>query len=229
MCGANRHSQTHHHSRQSPQQAAKMVAPPLLLRCLVLATFAAAFSASVNRREFVVAGTTAAASIATIISPSPASADGTQTPAVETYVKGVATLQADLSTDDIGPGAALYVTARPNRPDNVPRAILDGSRGKPPPILAARYADPKFPYDFSLTSENLTPEGASIVEGSNSAWWQGEDLVVSCRFDSDGVAATRDPTDLVGRGFYSSKDPKQSVLVELEGRGLFGKSVTAKK
>ena len=144
-------------------------------------------------------------------------------------MKGVATLQADLSTDDIGPGAALYVTARPNRPDNVPRAILDGSRGKPPPILAARYADPKFPYDFSLTSENLTPEGASMVEGSSSAWWQGEDLIVSCRFDSDGVAATRDPTDLVGRGFYSSKDPKQSVLVELEGRGLFGKSVTAKK
>ena len=210
-----------------PQQAAKMVAPPLLLRCLVLATFAAAFSANINRRVFVVAGTTA--SIATIISPPPASADGTQTPAVETYVKGVATLQAGLSTDEIGPGAALYVTARPNRPDNVPRAILDGSRGKSPPVLSARYADPKFPYDFSLTSENLTPEGASIVEGSSSAWWQGEDLVVSCRFDSDGVAATRDPTDLVGRGFYSSKEPKRSVTVELEGRGLFGKSVTAKK
>mmetsp|Transcript_19151 Transcript_19151/g.31736 ORF Transcript_19151/g.31736 Transcript_19151/m.31736 type:complete len:208 (-) Transcript_19151:513-1136(-) len=205
---------------------------PLLLRCLVLATFATASSAfSVTRREFVVAGTTAA-SIAAIISPSPASAGddgGTQTPAVESYVKGVATLQAGLSTGEIGPGAALYVTARPNRPDNVPKAILDGSRGKPPPVLAARYADPKFPYEFSLTSENLTQEGASIMEGSSSVWWQGEDLVVSCRFDSDGVAATRDPTDLVGRGFYSSKSQEESVTVELEGRGLFGKSVTAKK
>ena len=27
---------------------------------------------------------------------------------------------------------ALYITARPNVPDNVPKAVLDGSRGKPP-------------------------------------------------------------------------------------------------
>ena len=68
-----------------------------------------------------------------------------------------------------------------------------------------------------------------MVEGSSSAWWKDEDLVVSARFDSDGVAATRDPTDLVGRGFYSSKSSQDPVAVELQGRGLFGKSVTAKK
>lgn len=146
------------------------------------------------------------------------------------YVKGTATLQAGVSTDEIGPGAALYVTARPNKPDNVPRAILDGSRGKPPPVLAARFADPQFPFVFSLTSENLTPEGASIIEGSSSdsIWWSGEDLIVSARFDSDGVAVTRDPTDLVGRGIYSAKN-KENISIELQGRGLFGKSVTSKK
>ena len=200
----------------------------LFVRCLVLASLASVslgFAGDkYSRRDFVVAGSAAAAA-ATIISPSPPASAAE----VEAYVKGVATLQAGLSTDEIGPGAALYVTCRPNRPDNVPKAILDGSRGKAPPVLAARFPGPKFPYDFTLTSENLTPEGASIVEGSSTAWWKDEDLVVSARFDSDGVAATRDPTDLVGRGFYSSKTSQDPVTVELQGRGLFGKSVTAKK
>ena len=213
--------------------AATMATSQPFLRFLVLASLASAslgFAGDIcSRREFVVAGSgaAAAASIATIISsasPPPASAAE-----VETYVKGVATLQSGLSTDEIGPGAALYVTCRPNRPDNVPKAILDGSRGKAPPVLAAKFPDPKFPFEFTLTSDNLTPEGASIVEGSNSAWWKDEDLVVSARFDSDGVAATRDPTDLVGRGFYSSKSSQDPVVVELQGRGLFGKSATAKK
>ena len=147
------------------------------------------------------------------------------------YVKGTATLQEGISTDEIGPSAALYVTARPNKSDNVPRAILDGSRGKAPPVLAARFADPRFPFEFTLTSDNLTPEGASINEGSssNSIWWSGEDLIVSARFDSDGFAATRDPTDLVGRGMYFAKSPDIGVSIELQGRGLFGKSVTSRK
>ena len=150
------------------------------------------------------------------------------------FVKGIATLQAGLSTEEIGgPDSAIYVTARPNKPDNVPRAILDGSRGKPPPVLSARFPNvSSFPFEFSLTSQNFTPEGASKVEGrdgdNDDVWWANEDLIVSARLDSDGVAATRDPTDLVGRGIYSAKGGAD-VTVELQGRGLFGKSVTAKK
>ncbi len=146
-----------------------------------------------------------------------------------TFVAGTATLQAGLPNDNIVSGAALYVTCRPNRPDNVPKAILDGSRGKPPPVLAARFENPKFPFEFSLTTDNLTPEGASAVEGSSGTiWWSGEDLVVSARLDSDGVAATRDPNDLVGRGFYSPKT-NDAAMIELQGRGMFGKAVTSKK
>lgn len=122
----------------------------------------------------------------------------------------------------------MYVTCRPNRPDNVPRAILDGSRGKPPPVLAARFENPQFPFEFTLTTDNLTPEGASAIEGSDNIWWSNEDLVVSARLDSDGVAATRDPNDLVGRGFYSSKT-QDAAMIELQGRGMFGKAVTSKK
>ena len=144
-----------------------------------------------------------------------------------TFVVGTATLQSGLSNDNVETSSALYVTCRPNRPDNVPKAILDGSRGKPPPVLAARFENPQFPFEFSLTTDNLTPEGASAVEGSETIWWSGEDLVVSARLDSDGVAATRDPNDLVGRGFYSPKT-KDTAVIELQGRGMFGKAVTSK-
>jgi hypothetical protein len=61
----------------------------------------------------------------------------------------------------------------------VPVAILSGTRGKPPPILAARFASPlAFPFEFELTDENLTPEGAPS-EGSSSGerWWARDDLV----------------------------------------------------
>ena len=155
------------------------------------------------------------------------------------YVKGTATLQSGASIDDAilkSNNAALYVTARPNKPDNVPRAILDGSRGKPPPVLSARFANISFPFDFTLTSDNFTPEGATSIakEGDASTtktedvWWDKEDLIVSARLDTDGVAATRDPTDLVGRGIYVA-NKEGTVIVELQGRGMFGKSVTAKK
>jgi len=145
------------------------------------------------------------------------------------YVSGTATLQQGISIDEIGTNSALYVTARPNKPDNVPRAILDGTRGKAPPVLSARFASPKFPFDFDLSSKWLTPEGASVVEGKDidDVWWRGEDLIISARLDSDGVAATRDPTDLVGRGIYIAKDDSK-VSIELQGRGMFGKAVTKK-
>jgi len=145
------------------------------------------------------------------------------------YVSGTATLQSGISIDEIGTNASLYVTARPNKPDNVPRAILDGSRGKAPPVLSARFANPTFPFEFDLSSQWLTPEGASVVEGKDTddVWWRGEDLIISARLDSDGVAATRDPTDLVGRGIYTAKDDSK-VSIELQGRGMFGKAVTKK-
>ena len=65
-----------------------------------------------NRRDFVVAGSgAAAASIATSTIVSSSSPPPASAAEVETYVKGVATLQAGLSTDEIGPGAALMSPA----------------------------------------------------------------------------------------------------------------------
>jgi len=140
--------------------------------------------------------------------------------------------------------SALYITARPNTADNVPRAILDGSRGKPPPVLTARLENSySFPLDFQLTPLDLTIEGrgATATTGDTDAsstkeeveyWWKDLDLIVSARWDTDGIAATRDPTDLVGRGLAPSKARRSAsgggVIVPLQGRGFTGKLVTGK-
>ena len=122
--------------------------------------------------------------------------------------------------------AALYVTARPDRPDNVPQAVLAGTRGKPPPIATARFAAPlTFPFDFTLGPDSLTEEGRS------GAWWAQDDLIVSARLDTDGVASTRDASDLVGRGVARRGGRAQSgpVVVELRDRGVGGRMLTKKQ
>ena len=144
-------------------------------------------------------------------------------------LKGTVTLPSDI--DDFSPSSeasALYITCRPDKPDNVPLAILNGSRGKPPPVLS----NPTFPLNFELSSpRDLTIEGASDGESRSleysKFWWKNDDLIVSARWDSDGVAATRSPDDLVGRGIW--KNGESSVSVPLTGRGAFGKFATGAK
>ena len=97
--------------------------------------------------------------------------------------------------------------------------------GKPPPIASARFAAPlDFPYDFTLRDPgDLTEEGAA--EGG--AWWAGADLTVSARLDTDGVAATRGPDDLVGRATFRRGGSKMAI--DLQGRGFGGRLVTSKQ
>ena len=128
--------------------------------------------------------------------------------------------------------SALYITARPSTADNVPLAILDGSRGKPPPVLVTRIPNVNvFPFECTLTANDVTVEGNSGSDDGNSSssyWWQDGGLVVSARLDSDGVAATRDPSDLVGRNIILSSGKNHHVTVELQGRGAAGKFFTKK-
>jgi hypothetical protein len=159
------------------------------------------------------------------------------------FVRGRITLQSPSLLDDIITSSvsektndssyALYVTARPSIPDNVPTAILDGSRGKSPPVLSARYPNPTFPFDFALTAKDFTTEGAAKIVNGDSAsdkhvWWSGQDLIVSARLDTDGIASTRDPTDLVGRGIFHAHSISDIISIQLSGRGMFGKRVTSK-
>ena len=137
------------------------------------------------------------------------------------FVRGRITVEGGEPTSS---SSALYITARPAKAADVPRAILDGSNGKPPPCLAARIplTSDSFPYEFSLSDLDLTPEGASSAESGR--WFDGIDLVVSARYDTDGVAATRDPTDLVGRAIAR----REPIVIQLKGRGFGGKLVTSK-
>ena len=181
---------------------------------------------SLSRRAFVSSISSLIAATSTI-----AKADDTENvldPAVveRTFLRGKVTTKSDVNFPEDTSSSALYITARPNKADNVPRAILDGSNGKPPPVLVARFANPQFRFEFSLSTADLTQEGVSASE-QNHFWFEGQDLIVSARWDTDGNASTRDPTDLVGRSQYASKGGDDAI-VQLEGRGMTGKFVTGK-
>ena len=124
-------------------------------------------------------------------------------------------------------GAALYVTAKPASTNTG----VFAQAGKVPPLAAARIPTPlDFPYQFSLTTDDLTPEFASVQKEV----WEKEDLILTARFDCDGVAATRGPDDLVGRSTLSKRgaaDPSSwaSAVVELQGRGVAGRLLTGGK
>mmetsp|Transcript_8622 Transcript_8622/g.18540 ORF Transcript_8622/g.18540 Transcript_8622/m.18540 type:complete len:311 (+) Transcript_8622:122-1054(+) len=183
-------------------------------------------------------------------------------PDARPFLEGVASLKPGTefrppssSEDSAGADAppsttpALYVTARPESMGSAPRTLLDAAAGryggKVPPVLAARFSiAPEFdgvgafPFQFRLNAADLTEEGAFGSDGEGRRyWWEGEDLAISARLDSDGVAATRNPEDLVGRslaraaaaGSSSGSYYEGVVTIELQGRGLFGKSVTRKK
>ena len=135
---------------------------------------------------------------------------------------------------------ALYVTVRP---DLQSTAVV-------PPVLSAKFplstttvgTDSFLPYEYSLSVENLTPEGAfgaitssalsddtrTIQIDMEKLWWKDENLIVNVRYDTDGIASTRDENDLVGRGYYSRSkgnhdDSQVMANIELVGRGLGGK------
>ena len=72
---------------------------------------------------------------------------------------GTVRIQAGATPTD-SPTAALYVTAR-LVPSNV--APLYVTAGKVPPLAAARFPAPTFPFDFKLDATNLTPEWAGVA------------------------------------------------------------------
>jgi len=163
-------------------------------------------------------------------SPSIAIADDTQStstlPKERKLVSGTVTVKSVEGFPEETSASAVYITARPSKGGNIPQAILDGSNGKPPPVLASRISNPKFPYNFQLSTLDLTQEGAAFMS-NDKYWFEGQDLTISARWDTDGVASTRDPTDLVGRSQYFSSKSDEPI-VQLTGRGITGKLVTGK-
>ena len=121
-----------------------------------------------------------------------------------------------------GENVALYITAKAD-----PGLWTSAVRNiKLPPVLTKRIASVNtFPFEFTLSDEkDATPEGIATAK----EWTSGDlPLLFSARLDSDGVAATRGPDDLVGQGSSNFKDGSwERVTIALEGRGVAGKFIT---
>jgi hypothetical protein len=97
---------------------------------------------------------------------------------------------------------------------------------KSPPVLTKRISPiSNFPIEFSLDEEeDSTPEGIATAKD----WKSGNNpLLISVRLDSDGVAATRSPEDLVGQGSVSLVNSNwERAEISLQGRGVAGKFIT---
>jgi len=169
---------------------------------------------SVDRRTFLVKSASAVPFLEASLSF--AADDDTTTASFQLQVTVTIPSNVD-QTEILGPDTALYVTARPADATNVPSEVLVA--GRVPPVLTARF--PKgadLGSAVILTQADVTPEG-KFWEG-----WKAGALVVSARLDTDGVASTRSPTDLVGRAVASAGATR--VTLPLQGRGLTGKFLT---
>jgi hypothetical protein len=192
---------------------------------------------STDRRRFISVISTAAISCRIIASSNAVEAESEQSNISSTAViRGVVKLKPGTEVNP-SDSAALYVTAKPETTINAPKAIAEMFAGRPPPILTARFpissGSTAFPFQFELTESDVTAEGSY---GGTKYWWSDDNLVVSARLDSDGIAATRDPDDLVGRtvAFVADKDSRvfrydKPVELQLQDRGIGGKFITSKK
>ena len=141
-------------------------------------------------------------------------------------IKFTVSLPADGSGWTASPDAALYLTAR----QDVGIFQAQIKNVKPPPVLSKRVSvtggSEVFPVEIVVSgSSDLTPEGQDLK------WATGKlPLVISARLDADGIAATRDPQDLIGRVVVKKVDGKwEDGKIDLQGRGVAGKFITNKK
>ena len=129
-------------------------------------------------------------------------------------ISGNATLR-DGGAVELPLTAALYLTARPK-----------GGLG---PVAAKRVplsGRVPFPLAWELSEADTLPDAPPFAS------WCSLQLLVSARLDTDGVAATRNPEDLVGRGEAELERRgvwRRPVVLPLQGRGLAGRLVTQRE
>ena len=120
---------------------------------------------------------------------------------------------------------ALYITAKPDLGFINSQLLLR----KFPAVMSQRIPGEKvtFPYTYTLNEKEDGTEDVNLQREK----WVTLPLIVSARSDTDGVAATRDETDLVGKGDSSrtQDDSWSQANIMLEDRGVGGKLVTGRK
>lgn len=124
------------------------------------------------------------------------------------------------------PASAIYLTAK----QDVGFINAQIRNFKPPAILTSRTQAPfSFPKEIVLNGQaDLTPEGLGLL----TKWQAGkQSLIVSARLDVDGIAATRNAEDLIGKAVVSKDAVSGKWIgceIDLEDRGLGGRIVTKK-
>ena len=146
------------------------------------------------------------------------------------YFKGKITVKDDQIPSEVleSTNRALIITARPKNPSLVPPEVLSRSRGEVPSVFTAIVPSPQLDgkQTFTLTSNDITPEGDFGLSG-DPYWWGDEvEWEISARVDTDGQLNTLAPTDLVGRTITSQigedKGDEAIVCVDLTKRGFYG-------
>ena len=140
-------------------------------------------------------------------------------------IKGTITLEEGAIVPE-SPSRALYVTAKPDLGFINSQLLLR----KFPAVMSKRIPgeNVQFPLEFTISEKMDGTEEVSLQRER----WVNLPLIMSVRYDSDGVAATREPTDLVGKGesIRDSASNSWSVSnVALSDRDIGGKLVTGGK
>lgn len=122
---------------------------------------------------------------------------------------------------------ALYITVKPDLGVVNSQILLR----KFPAVMTKRVEGKlDFPYQYTISE---TKDFTEDVNLKHDQWATGAlPLLVSVRYDTDGSAATRDDTDLVGKGtseFDKDANKFKSANVVLEDRGVGGRLVTGRK
>lgn len=142
-----------------------------------------------------------------------------------TYFKGKVVIKGDdgASNNDY---KAVYVSARPKNPVSIPPEVQRSARGGVPAVFFAAIPNPKsFPVDFTLTENDITPEGDFGLTSDPYWWAEDVEWEISARVDSDGAVRTLDAEDLVGRTVTSEPgetSPDTKIVVSVKERGFFG-------
>ena len=117
---------------------------------------------------------------------------------------------------------ALYITAKPDLGFINSNLLLR----KFPAVMSKRIPgeNVKFPLQYSISEASDATEDATLQRDR----WVNLPMTISVRYDTDGVAATRDSTDLVGKGDSEREggDAWKQANIVLSDRGIGGKLVT---
>lgn len=139
-------------------------------------------------------------------------------------ISGIITLEDGVAAPETL-SRALYITAKPDLGFINSNLLLR----KFPAVMSKRIPGDgvKFPLEYSISE---SADGTEDV-GLQRERWVNLPMIISVRYDTDGVAATRDPTDLVGKGDSERKQDEDTWVnanLALSDRGLGGKLVTGK-